>query len=138
MPCDPAHSAAPGIVIPRKAFCMEVPTTERRRSLRHQLILDLFCDGIEGVGVAQTRDINIHGLYFNTLTEIAKGARLKIRLPINAAKEYLVIDAEVVYSQPKVGCAVEFIGLSETTKATLAEFIEEAKESRLQHWEVAA
>lgn len=117
---------------------MEVPATERRRSLRHQLILDLYCDGIEGVGVAQTRDINLHGLYFNTLTEIPKGARLKLRLPLNAAKEYLVIDAEVVYSQPKVGCAVEFIGLSRICQNVLAQFIEELKESRLQHWEVAA
>ncbi len=117
---------------------MEVATTDRRRSLRHQMILDLYCDGMEGVGVAQTRDINLHGLYFNTLTEIPKGARLKLRLPINAAKEYLVIDAEVVYSQPKVGCAVEFLSLNEATESALAQFIEEAKESRLQHWEAAA
>ena len=117
---------------------MDIPTTERRRSLRHQLILDLYCDGIEGVGVAQTRDINIHGLYFNTLTDIPKGARLKLRLPINAAQEYLVIDAEVVYSQSKVGCAVEFIGVNEAIEMALAQFIEEAKESRLQHWEMAA
>ncbi len=117
---------------------MEVPASDRRRSLRHQLILDLYCDGIEGVGVAQTRDVNTHGLYFNTLALIPKGARLKLRLPIDAAKEYLVIDAEVVYSQPKVGCAVEFIGVSEATATALAQFIEEAKESRLQHWEMAA
>lgn len=117
---------------------MEIPTTERRRSLRHQLILDLFCDGIEGIGVAQTRDINTHGLYFNTLTEFPKGARLKLRLPINATKEYLVIDAEVVYSQPKIGCAVEFVGMNESVENSLAQFIEEAKESRLQHWEMAA
>lgn len=117
---------------------MEFPTTERRRAMRHQLILDLFCDGVEGVGVAQTRDINTHGLYFNTLTEIPKGARLKLRLPINAAQEYLVIDADVVYSQPKVGCAVEFVGLSEATQNALAQFIEDSKESRLQHWEMAA
>jgi hypothetical protein len=117
---------------------MEGLTTERRRSLRHQLILDLYYDGAEGVGVAQTRDINIHGLYFNTLTAIPKGAQLKMRLPLNAAKEYLVIDAEVVYSQPTIGCAVEFIGLNDATETALAQFIEEARESRLQHWEVAA
>ncbi len=117
---------------------MEVPASERRRSSRHELILDLYCDGIEGVGVTRTRDINIHGLYFTTLALIPKGARLKLRLPINAAKEYLVIDAEVVYSQPKTGCAVEFIGVSDATAAALAQFIEEAKESRLQHWEMAA
>lgn len=116
---------------------MEYPKTERRRSLRHQLILDLYFDGAECVGIAQTRDINLHGLYFNTLAAIPKGRRLQLRLPLNAAREYLVLEAEVVYSQPKVGCAVEFVGLSEETQQVLSEFIETNKEERLQHWEVA-
>lgn len=116
---------------------MEYPKTERRRSLRHQLILDLYFDGAECVGIAQTRDINEHGLYFNTLAAIPKGHRLKLRLPLNAAREYLVLEAEVVYSQPKVGCAVEFVGLSTQTQQVLSEFIEANKAERLQHWEVA-
>lgn len=116
---------------------MEYPQAERRRSLRHQLILDLYFDGSECVGIAQTRDINIHGLYFNTLAVIPKGRRLQLRLPLNAAREYLVMEAEVVYSQPKIGCAVEFVGLTEEAQSILAEFIEEARESRKQHWEVA-
>lgn len=115
---------------------MDSSQTERRRSLRHQLILDLYFDGAECVGIAQTRDINIHGLYFNTLAVIPKGKRLQLRLPLNAAKEYLVMEAEVVYSQPKIGCAVEFVGLSEQAQSILSDFIEEAKESRKQQWEV--
>lgn len=115
---------------------MDSSQTERRRSLRHQLILDLYFDGAECVGIAQTRDINIHGLYFNTLAVIPKGRRLQLRLPLNAAKEYLVMEAEVVYSQPKIGCAVEFVGLTEEAQAVLADFIEETKESRKLHWEV--
>ncbi len=115
---------------------MESSPAERRRSLRHQLILDLYFDGAESVGIAQTRDINIHGLYFNTLAVIPKGRRLQLRLPLNAAREYLVMEAEVVYSQPKIGCAVEFVGLTEEAQTVLAEFIAEAKEIRQQHWEV--
>lgn len=111
--------------------------TERRRSARHQLILDLYFDGAEGVGIAQTRDINIHGLYFNSLTIIPKGARLKLRLPINAAREFLVIDAEVVYSQPKIGCAVEFVEMTSEAEKVLEQFIEECNESRINNWEVA-
>ncbi|MBS1812368.1 MAG: PilZ domain-containing protein [Acidobacteria bacterium] len=116
---------------------MEFPQSERRRLLRHQLILDLYFDGAECVGIAQTRDINIHGLYFNTLAVIPKGAPLKLRLPLNAAKEYLVLDAQVVYSQPKIGCAVEFLDMGAEAQQILADFIEEAKESRMQHWDVA-
>jgi hypothetical protein len=116
---------------------MEIPQAERRRSLRHQLILDLFFDGTEWVGIAQTRDINIHGLYFNTLATIPKGTRLKLRLPLTTTREYLVMEAEVVYSQPKIGCAVEFVGMSAEAQNILAQFLEEAQESRKQHWEVA-
>jgi hypothetical protein len=115
---------------------MENLQAERRRSPRHQLILDLFFDGAEGVGIAQTRDINIQGLYFNSLTIIPKGSRLKLRLPVNTAQEFIVLDAEVVYSQPKIGCAVEFLELSSEAEKILASFIEEIKENQMMtSWE---
>ncbi len=115
---------------------MENLQAERRRSPRHQLILDLFFDGAEGVGIAQTRDINIQGLYFNSLTIIPKGSRLKLRLPVNTAQEYIVLEAEVVYSQPKIGCAVEFLELSPEAEKILASFIEEVKENQMMtSWE---
>jgi PilZ domain len=115
---------------------MESPNAERRRSPRHQLILDLFFDGAEGVGIAQTRDINIQGLYFNSLTIIPKGSHLKLRLPVNSTQEFIVLDAEVVYSQPKIGCAVEFSDLTPEAEKILAAFIEEVKESQMMtSWE---
>ena len=116
---------------------MESSHTERRRSFRHQLILDLYFDGAESVGIAQTRDINVHGLYLNTMAVIPKGARLQLRLPLNATKEYLVLEAEVVYSQPQIGCAVEFVNMSAEAQRILTEFIEAAKENRMQNWDVA-
>ena len=111
---------------------------DRRRATRHQLILDLFFDGAESVGVTQTRDISTHGLYFNSLTIFPKGAKLKLRLPLNDTREFIVLDAEVVYSQPKIGCAVEFYGLTDETRNALELFIQEAQESRVNNWEVAA
>ncbi len=115
---------------------MENLHAERRRSPRHQLILDLFFDGAEGVGIAQTRDINIQGLYFNSLTIIPKGSHLKLRLPVNSSQEYIVLEAEVVYSQPKIGCAVEFLELTAEAEKILASFIEEIKENQVMaNWE---
>lgn len=116
---------------------MNFPPVERRRAARQQLIVDLFYDGAEGVGIAQTRDINVHGLYFNTLAVIPKGARLKLRLPVNPeANEYLVLDGVVVYSQPKIGVAIEFVEVGEVAQEKLACFLSEEERQRLSQWEV--
>jgi hypothetical protein len=117
---------------------MESQVVERRRAARHQLIVDLFFDGAEGVGIAQTRDINAHGLYFNTLAVIPKGARLKLRIPVNLeGGEYLVLDGVVVYSQPRVGVAVEFEGVDVAVRERLEQFICEEQRSRVSEWEAA-
>ncbi len=98
--------------------------TERRRAARHKWFVDLFYDGAEGVGIAQTRDISLYGLYFSTRTVIPKGSHLKLRLPIDPEEnDYLVVEAEVAYSQPGVGVAVEFISLEEEGRRKLEGFI---------------
>ncbi|HWQ32981.1 MAG TPA: PilZ domain-containing protein [Blastocatellia bacterium] len=109
---------------------MSYPETERRRAVRHKWLLDLYFDGAEGVGVAQTRDISRCGLYFSTRTVIPKGARLKLRLPLDPeTNDYLVVEAEVAYSQPGVGAAVEFIGLSEEGVRKLDQFLAENRKA---------
>lgn len=109
---------------------MSYPVVERRRAVRHKWLLDLYFDGAEGVGIAQTRDISVYGLYFSTKTVIPKGTTLRLRLPIDPeADDYLVVDAEVAYSQPGVGAAVEFIGLTEVEMAKLADFLTENRKA---------
>jgi hypothetical protein len=105
---------------------MSYPEVERRRAKRQEWIVDLYFDGSEGVGIAQARNISPQGLYFNTLTVIPKGTRLKLRLPVDPeAKEYLVIEAVVVYSQPGVGVGVEFVEVGEKERERLEKFIAE-------------
>jgi hypothetical protein len=105
---------------------MSYPEAERRRAKRQEWIVDIYFDGSEGVGIAQTRNISAQGLYFDTLTVIPKGVRLKLRLPINPeAKEYLVVEAVVAYSQPGVGVGVEFVDLDEQSQERLERFINE-------------
>lgn len=105
---------------------MSYPEMDRRRAVRQKWLLDLFFDGAESVGVAQTRDISECGLYFSTKTVIPKGSRLKLRLPLSPEKgEHLIVDAEVAYSQPGVGVAVEFIEIDEESKGKLAGFLTE-------------
>ncbi len=105
---------------------MTYPEIERRRAKRYHWLVDIYCDGVEGVGIVQTANISPYGLYFNTSTVIPKGARLKLRLPVAPeAKEYLVLEAVVAYSQPKVGVGVEFINMDESKQKRLEEFIAE-------------
>lgn len=92
--------------------------------LHSRIIVDFYFEGTEGVGVAQASDLNVNGLYFNTLTIIPKGTRLQLRLPLPESKEGVLVEAEVVYSQPQIGCAVEFVGLSKETHSALMQFIE--------------
>lgn len=105
---------------------MENPQIERRRAQRQEWIVDLYFEGVEGVGIAQGRNVSAYGLYFNTLTVIPKGTRLKLRLPVDPeTEEYLVIEAVVTYSQPGVGVGVEFAELGEQSRERLGRFIEE-------------
>jgi len=109
---------------------MRYPETDRRRAKRQEWIVDLYFDGAEGVGIAQGRNVSPYGLYFNTMTAIPKGTRLKLRLPVDAeANEYLVLEAVVAYSQPQVGVGVEFIEMDEKSRERLERFIAENRKS---------
>ena len=86
------------------------PLVERRQYERSRLIVDIFFDGAEATGVASTRDIGAGGLYMNTRAELPEGARLVLRLPCRG--EHVVVNAQVIYSNPGHGVGVHFTDLS--------------------------
>jgi hypothetical protein len=88
---------------------------ERRIFDRSRLIVDVFFDGADTTGVASTKDISLGGLYMNTKAALPEGALLTLRLPVADGKQ-VVVNAEVVYSNPGVGVGVRFHGLSEDDK----------------------
>ncbi len=90
---------------------------DRRRHDRSRLIVEVFFDGKDATGVASTKDIGAGGLYLNTQTEIAEGSRLMLRIPIG--DKQIVVNAEVVYSNPGRGVGVRFEGLSSEDLALL-------------------
>ncbi len=91
---------------------------ERRSHDRSRLIVDVFFDGENATGVASTKDISLGGLYMNTKTELPEGALLTLRLPVGDATQ-VVVNAEVVYSNPGYGVGVRFHGLSDDDRALL-------------------
>jgi PilZ domain len=90
---------------------------ERRHSDRARLIVDVFFDGADATGVASTKDISAGGLYMNTQAVLPEGGVLKLRLPLPDGD--VVIDAEVVYSNPGRGVGVRFRGLGEEARARI-------------------
>ena len=87
---------------------------ERRRHDRSRLIVDVFFDGSDATAVASTKDISAGGLYMNTRQELPEGGLLTLRLPF--AEGDVVVNAEVVYSNPGRGVGVRFHGLSEQSR----------------------
>ncbi len=90
---------------------------ERRQHDRTRLIVDVFFNGADTTGVASTKDISVGGLYMNTKTVLPEGALLTLRIPFG--DEQVVVNAEVIYSNPGLGVGVSFHGLSEKDRALI-------------------
>lgn len=90
----------------------------RRQHDRARLIVDVFYDGQDATGVASTQDISVGGLYMNTQANLPEGSALLLRIPIGEGKQ-VIVNAEVVYSNPGSGVGVSFQGLSADDRTLL-------------------
>jgi Tfp pilus assembly protein PilZ len=90
----------------------------RRKHDRARLIVDVFYDGQDATGVASTHDISVGGLYMNTQANLPEGSALLLRIPLAEGKQ-VVVNGEVVYSNPGSGVGVSFQGLSAEDRALL-------------------
>jgi hypothetical protein len=100
-----------------KLEAANLPVDERRQFDRSRLIVDVYFDGADGTAVASTKDISPGGLYMNTQTELPEGGLLTLRLPFEEGD--VIVNAEVVYSNPGRGVGVRFQGLSEKDRSLM-------------------
>lgn len=91
---------------------------ERRLHDRSRLIVDVYFDGTDATGVASTKDIGLGGLYMNTQMVIPEGSVLTLRIPLSGEQQ-VVVNAEVMYSNPGLGVGVRFQGLTEKDRALM-------------------
>lgn len=96
----------------------KLPQEERREHDRSRLIVDVYFNGADATGVASTKDISIGGLYMNTKAHLPEGAVLLVRIPLSN-DEQVVVNAEVIYSNPGYGVGVRFQGLTEKDRALM-------------------
>lgn len=95
-----------------------LPTEERRRHDRSRLIVDVYFNGEDATGVASTKDISLGGLYMNTQATIPEGSILTLRIPL-ANDNQVVVNGEVMYSNPGRGVGVRFQGLTDKDRALM-------------------
>ena len=105
---------------------------ERRQHDRSRLIVDVFFDGADATGVASTKDISLGGLYMNTQTVLPEGALLTLRIPLSDEQQ-VVVNAEVIYSNPGRGVGVRFHGLTEKDRALMERDLPQAMMQRCVH-----
>ena len=91
---------------------------ERRTHDRARLLVDVYFNGADATGVASTKDISLGGLYMNTQAALPEGALLTLRIPLGGGQQ-VVVNAEVVYSNPGRGVGVRFHGLTEKDRALM-------------------
>ena len=95
----------------------EVSQEERRGFDRSRLIVDVFFNGADDTGIASTKDISAGGLYMNTKANLPEGSLLTLRIPVGNA--HVVVNAEVMYSNPGHGVGVSFHGLKDDDRDLL-------------------
>ena len=96
----------------------KLPQEERRGHDRSRLIVDVYFNGADATGVASTKDISLGGLYMNTQADLPEGAVLMLRIPLSNDRQ-VVVNAEVMYSNPGRGVGVRFQGLTEKDRALM-------------------
>ncbi len=94
------------------------PYEEKRAFERSRLIIDVYFNGADATGVASTKDISAGGLYMNTQADLPEGAVLTLRIPFSEGRQ-VVVNAEVVYSNPGHGVGVKFQGLTAEDRALM-------------------
>jgi hypothetical protein len=91
---------------------------ERRLHDRSRLIVDVYFNGEDATGVASTKDISLGGLYMNTQASLPEGAVLTLRIPLGNERQ-IVVNGEVMYSNPGRGVGVRFHGLSDEDRSLM-------------------
>jgi hypothetical protein len=105
-----------------KDYAGALAPSERRRSDRRKLIVDVHFNGGDGTGIANTRDIGVGGLYMTTNARLETGTLIFLKMTV--AEQEIGVSGVVVYTDPGHGVGVRFHNLSDEYKELLKRELE--------------
>ncbi len=99
-----------------------IEASDRRRTDRKKLIVDVKFEGGDATGIANTRDIGIGGLYMTTTADLPLGT--PIFMTINVSEKDVSLNGTIVYVDPGHGVGIRFQDLSSSEEHLLREEFE--------------
>ncbi|MCU1289654.1 MAG: PilZ domain protein [Acidobacteria bacterium] len=100
-----------------KDYAEALAPSERRKSDRKKLIIDVKFAGGDATGIANTRDIGVGGLYMTTNAALEMGAPIFMTMGVGGKE--ISFSGTVVYIDPGQGVGVRFQDISEDDKEFL-------------------
>ena len=100
-----------------KDYAEALSPSERRKSDRKKLIIDVRFEGGNATGIANTRDIGIGGLYMTTNAALEMGTPIFMKMSVGERE--ISFGGTVVYIDPGQGVGVRFQDISEDDKTFL-------------------
>jgi len=102
---------------------------ERRKGKRVPVLIELLWEGEAGKYEARTNDLSEGGCFVDTIGQASVGEHIifKLKLP---SGEWLNVEGDVTYVDPRVGFGIRFRSLSEADKAKMAPLIDPGSQSR--------
>ncbi len=102
-----------------KDFARSLSPSERRKSDRKKLIIDVKFEGGDATGIANTRDIGIGGLYMTTNAALEMGTPIFLKMMVGSRE--ISFSGTVVYTDPGQGVGVRFQDIPKDDEAFLME-----------------
>ena len=107
---------------------------ERRKQGRVTAYIEVLWEGPSGKCESRTGDINTSGCFIDSITEVAIGEvlRLKLRLP---AEDWIEVRGQVIYKYPNIGFGMRFVSISSESDKQRLEWLVKAEAYRAEEKE---
>ncbi len=101
------------------------PELPRRQYRRVVLVTEVECEALERKEVMVTRDVSAGGMFITARYPLPIDSYLTVTFRLRLNDTPIFSRARVRYTQPGVGMGIQFLDLSDETRAKLQKFVDE-------------
>ncbi len=93
-------------------------TDERRKNRRVPILVEVLWEGSAGKYEARTTDLSERGCFVDSIGHAIHGEHIQFKLKLPSG-EWLEIEGDVTFADPRIGFGVEFRDMSDADKKKL-------------------